>query len=410
MIHESLKIISELYPDLSYLQIEQAFPTLDNHARAKIILEQFRNLPLEFPFGHYYISDKDAKIKLERLRNYKPVWTNQRYLINQSELSIGKRFPLLFNSKPMLFIPTDSEYLEIDNLTCAFTDPSRMAGFRYVPGVQTRSPLEGWQAYGDYPLAAIKDCLDKRLNINAFNLREGLYAASKSRDCPYTECAHERLTFLKAVFSEIRAITSSLEFRIFDTCSGWGDRLLVAIVFEAEYVGVEPNSKSAPGFDRMIGLLGNRKRHRVLLDACPSVILPEHCVDGYFSVCFLSPPAYNSEFYSDDSGQSVNMFSNYEQWTVEFLFKTIDLAWSKLAVGGVLVVQSLLAAKINTYIYNMCYGSQYYGALSMRTGRNRNKPLWIWMKTSGGSRIIDHETMLKTFGKDILHLLSSRDH
>ena len=394
--------MSDTYFNLSYKQIENEFPGLNNTERANILLERFRLNRVDFPYGNYYITEDVCKMKLELLKKYIPVWSNERYLINPSELSIGKRFPLLYKNKPMLFIPTDAEYLDIDNLTCAFTDQSRMSGFRYVPNVETRSPVEGWFDYNNYTLASIKDCLDKRIDINAYNLREGLYSASKARDCPYTECAHERLTFLKGVFSEIRSDTSSLEFRIFDLCAGWGDRLLIAISMEAEYIGVEPNTKSAPGFTRMIHLLGNGEKQQVLVDSCPGVKLPDYCIDGYFSVCFLSPPAYNSEFYSNDDGQSINMFTTYDQWLVEFLFKTINLAWRKLAVDGVLIVQSLMAAKINTYIYNMCDGSDYFGAISIRTGRNRNKPLWIWKKTKGGKKSIDYDNMLKTYGQEVL--------
>jgi len=393
---------SKEYPDVSYDQIEKILPQVENNARSKKILEEMRCIHLDFPYGHYFIFDIDAKIKLERLRLYHPIWHFEHYLINHSEVSIGKRFSLDYKGKPMLFIPSDQEYLEIDNLTCAFTDQSRMAGFRYVPNVKTRSPTDGWFEYSDYTLAAIKDCLDKRVNINAFNLREGLYFASKSRDCPYTECAHERLTFLKGVFNEIQNEVKGLELRIFDLCAGWGDRLLVSIAFNAEYIGIEPNSKSLPGFNHMIELLGDNKKQCVLLDSCPSVVLPQKYIDEYFSVCFLSPPAYNSEYYSDDKGQSVNMFTNFDDWLIGFLFKTIHLAWSKLAIGGVLVIQSLLAAKINTYIYNMCDGSHYIGVLSIKTGRNRNKPLWIWKKKTSGSRIKDYDTMIKTFSKTIV--------
>jgi hypothetical protein len=57
------------------------------------------------------------------------------------------------------------------------------------------------------------------------------------------------------------------------------------------------------------------------------------------------------------------------------------LCWRKLNIGGVLVIQSLLSAKINSYIETYCNSSEYIGTLAIKTGRNRNKPLWIWKKT-----------------------------
>jgi hypothetical protein len=40
--------------------------------------------------------------------------------------------------------------------------------------------------------------------------------------------------------------------------------------------------------------------YEVICDGCPGVQLPDDCGDGSMNVAFLSPPAFDSEFYSDD--------------------------------------------------------------------------------------------------------------
>jgi hypothetical protein len=134
-------------------------------------------------------------------------------------------------------------------------------------------------------------------------------------------------------------------------------------------------------------LLGDPTRHEVLCDGCPGVKLPEDCGDGTFSIAFLSPPAYDSEFYSTDDKQSINLYSDRDEWVLGFLFETIELCWRKISVGGVFVIQSLLAAEINSYVSSICHGSFYLGTLAMRTGKYRNKPLWVWKKLQHAARI-----------------------
>ncbi len=47
-------------------------------------------------------------------------------------------------------------------------------------------------------------------------------------------------------------------------------------------------------------LINSMGRYEVLCDGCPGVLLPQDCSDSSMNVAFLSPPAFDSEFYSDD--------------------------------------------------------------------------------------------------------------
>ena len=378
------KLISDAYFDIKCMELVKLIEKYDYQDIIDEILCIFKEYKIPFPYAHYFISEEKLEEKFKLLQCFKDVWKNDKYFVNHTDQP-EKPFPLTFlssssKSEYNLYLPNDKDYNRIDNITCYFTDVSRMSSYRYMKGVITKSPQNGWEEYDDYVRIAIENALKSGMGINAYTLREGLYFSQKRKGCPYTECAHERLCFLKMVFDKIVEPNESL--RIFDACAGWGDRLILAMALNADkYVGIEPNSKSSIGFNNAITRFGNSEKHMVLCDGCPNPVLPDDCHDGSFSISFLSPPAFDSEFYSDDLKQSVSIFNNFDDWMIGFLIPTIELCWNKLKIGVKLVIQYLLAAKINLYIQTFCLGSHYLGPLSIVTGRNRNKPLWIWQKT-----------------------------
>lgn len=380
-------LLSKLSED-SYFKIEpmELIKLIEKYNYIDIINEIlliFKEYKIPFPYAHYFITEDKLEEKFKLIQCFTDVWKNDKYFVNQSDQP-KKPFNLRYlssngKSEYNLYLPNDKDYNRIDNITCYFTDISRMSSYRYIKGVNTKSPQNGWEEYDEYVRDAIENALKSGFGINAYTLREGLYYSQKRKGCPYTECAHERLCFLKMVFDKIIEPNDSL--RIFDACAGWGDRLILAMALNADkYVGIEPNSKSTLGFTNAIKRFGNSDKHMVLCDGCPYPQFPDDCNDGSFSISFLSPPAFDSEFYSDDLKQSVTIFNDFDDWMIGFLIPTIELCWNKLKIGGKLVIQSLLSAKINLYIQTFCRGSHYLGALSIVTGRNRNKPLWVWQK------------------------------
>lgn len=377
------KLTSDGYFKLNNMELVMLIEKYDYKLIINEILSIFRDNKIPFPYAHYFINDEKLQDKFDKLINFKDKWKNDKYCVNtqdQPKTPFSLRYTDdLTHTDYNLYQPNDHDYHQIDNITCYFTDISRMSSYRYIKGIVTKSPQNGWEEYDDYVRDAIENALKSGLGINAHTLREGLYYSQKRKGCPYTECAHERLCFLKMVFDKI--IDTSTPLRIFDACAGWGDRLILAMALNADkYVGIEPNSKSSEGFSNAIKRFGDSAKHMVLCDGCPNPQLPSDCDDNSFTLAFLSPPAFDSEFYSLDPKQSISAFDNFDDWMIGFLLPTIDLCWNKLAIGGKLVIQSLLAAKINVYIQAFCKGSVYLGPLTIITGRNRNKPLWVWQK------------------------------
>ncbi len=273
--------------------------------------------------------------------------------------------------------------------------------------MKTDSILKGWSS----DIAFVRTCIAGAITrskmagkgIEQSELREAVWEASKGGPprylCKYTECANERPSFLVCVMLHLKSMLGDRPLRIFDAAAGWGDRLIAAMVVDAaRYVGVDPNSNSKPCFLAAVEAIKGREGHakyEVLCDGCPGVVLPPDCDDGSMNVAFLSPPAFDSEFYSDDvsalvcddrgclvcelctggpkrqrvprpRGLAGALCSDpaasdtrllFKQsmvclilcgLQVKFLFATIDKCWALLQPGGFLVIQSMLC-KVPTF-------------------------------------------------------------
>jgi hypothetical protein len=183
---------------------------------------------------------------------------------------------------------------------------------RSIPKVKTDSILKGWSS----DIAFVRTCIAGAITrsktagkgIEPSELREAVWEASKGGPprylCKYTECANERPSFLVCVMLQLKSMLGDQQLRIFDAAAGWGDRLIAAMAVDAaRYVGVDPNSNSKSCFVAAVEAIKGRDGHakyEVLCDGCPGVVLPSDCVDESMNVAFLSPPAFDSEFYSDD--------------------------------------------------------------------------------------------------------------
>ena len=388
-VESESKELSATYPTYSREELTQRVQRDGLDSTADSIRNEFRDNSTPFPYGHYFIDESSIHEKAQRIRTFTGVWKHEPYSIRPDENDPKKPLTRRFHKGDyMLYEPTTDDYIAMDNITTAFTDESRMHCYRNIPNRKTASMYDGWNKYGAYVKGAISQVLRDDRDLNAFELREAIYRSSikGDDDVEYTECAHERPTFLAMVFRELFKLVGAdaSNIKMLDACAGWGDRLVVAMILNIQrYVGVEPNVLSTAGFQKAIRLLGGTEgttKYTMYGDGFPNVIASLPANETYHIV-FLSPPAYDSEFYSDDEKQSTVMYRTKDEWLSGFLYRTVDYCWSVLEKGGVLVIQSLLSRTINTYIQDKYRANaKYEGILAIRTGKSRNKPLWVWMK------------------------------
>ena len=178
--------------------------------------------------------------------------------------------------------------------------------------------------------------------------------------------------------------------KILDGAGGYGSRLMAAIMLNANYVGVEPNPLSTPGFNKMIEMFGSSEKQKMLEDGLPNAAGINALPTGWADVVMFSPPMRGKEVYNDETvaKQSTNMFNNEKMWLSEFLYASIDVLWSRLRVGGYIVFQSVRYDYIGEYMMKEHFtkgkDGEFVGIISRVTSSGRYKPNWVWQKINPG--------------------------
>jgi hypothetical protein len=190
----------------------------------------------------------------------------------------------------------------------------------------------------------------------------------------------------KLLFPEMSASDDFSNLKILDGAGGYGSRLMAAIMLNANYVGVEPNPLSTPGFNKMIEMFGSSEKQKMLEDGLPNAAGINALPPGWADVVMFSPPMWGKEVYNDETvaKQSINMFSNEKMWLGEFLHASIEELWSHLRVGGFIVFQSVRYDYIGEYMLKEHAEKRkdavFRGILSRVTTAGRYKPNWVWQK------------------------------
>lgn len=170
--------------------------------------------------------------------------------------------------------------------------------------------------------------------------------------------------------------------QILDGAAGFGSRLMAAIMMDANYVGVEPNPFVVPGLNKMISMLGDPSKQRMIQDGLPTAPEFRELPEDHFDVIFFSPPMWGMEIYNqDDANQSINMFQDEQTWLSQFLIQSLEELWKRLKVGGFIVFQSVRYDYIGNYMHaHHTADGIFKGIISRLTSSNRHKPNWIWQK------------------------------
>jgi hypothetical protein len=169
---------------------------------------------------------------------------------------------------------------------------------------------------------------------------------------------------------------------ILDGAGGYGSRLMASIMLDANYIGVEPNPLSTPGFTEMIKMFGTPSKQKMIEDGLPSAGEFLEIPDGWAHIVMFSPPMWGKEVYNDaDEKQSIHMFNNEQLWLEQFLYASIKELWKRLRVGGYIVFQSVRYDYIGEHmIKHHANDAEFKGIIARVTSNGRRKPNWVWQK------------------------------
>jgi len=205
-----------------------------------------------------------------------------------------------------------------------------------------RTPLEAFQ--NDKILKrAIRNCFKWTKNPTLNTLRSKIVVTSG------TQGVSNFSPFIaKAIYDRFAP-----HGKVFDFCAGWGGRLVGFLSSSAVlYVGAEVNSTNFPCYYRLLSAyspcLQQKKMVLLFRHPCeefdrsvkrlPDGSFYEVSFDGYFDLCFSSPPYFNKEKYSSDPEQSYLRYPVYKDWLEKFLFRTMEVLFKLTKQNGYIVV------------------------------------------------------------------------
>lgn len=343
---------------------------------AQELLKYFKTNEIDYPY--FRMMKPNVHTIFKNIKNIKSYFTYEKYELGDQKDALFV-LPLEFNlnstKKYYLYDYDASIYDHTDILADYFIEHSRLQCKR---GQQNKNALDIWYDYDSTLFKTLLNIVTKYKNLKITEIKKQFQRLTQ-------ECSGEKSTFYVSLFKLL--YNDPTKIKILDAAAGYGNRLLGAMAANVqEYVGIEPNTMSHDGFKEMISTFkkycNKENRYQVLLGGLPDIKLNEKYDKNYFDICIISPPSYNSEIYSQDSEQSIVKYNDEESWTIEFLYKTLDKIWKTIKKEGYLIVQSILNKVINPYIYTNLPNANYAGCIAVRTMAGRNKPMWIWKKTS----------------------------
>lgn len=118
-------------------------------------------------------------------------------------------------------------------------------------------------------------------------------------------------------------------YRILDTSTGYGGRLIgfIASNLQGEYIGIDPNTVTHKGNERMAKDLGASKYVTLINKAAEDVKAKEI---GTVDFSFTSPPYFSKEHYSEESTQSWKRYPDADDWRKGFLQPMLKLQFDCL--------------------------------------------------------------------------------
>ncbi len=127
---------------------------------------------------------------------------------------------------------------------------------------------------------------------------------------------------------------------VLDPCCGWGGRLVgwIASRLGGKYVGVDPNKTAVEGNRSLAKNLALDDSVQLIQQPFEDINIKTLGLVNRVNFVFTSPPYFNKELYSEDSGQSFKRYPKFKDWTEKFLKTLLERSFACLKKGSVCAV------------------------------------------------------------------------
>jgi RimJ/RimL family protein N-acetyltransferase len=271
-----------------------------NYRRYKYRFSLHEIIKYKYPYMEYFMTPDDVSSIFDKLRNFKSTSTTRE------DGSFGFDISINYDVDKNL-----------NRITDYFTDSCRvMCKFKG----NLISPYEYYKKNKGVVLE--KSLINGKFDYDKFE--DTMYRSIKM-------CNNFQITIIMNIYHHFQPK------RILDSSAGWGDRLIAAVAYGAEYTGVDPSGCLEPLYKKIMKTLSKDTDKYKVIQSPFEKISKDDLVPGY-DLAFTSPPFFDLEVYNDEDSQSIAGKGSLKRWIEYFLLVLADLNIHYLKIGGYFVI------------------------------------------------------------------------
>lgn len=316
---------------------------------------------IQYPYYNIYYKF-DKKHILQIVKNFKPVIYNPKNIEeipqNMRKHSFDKYGDSNNNNSYFIIKDDWKKNEELNNTTDYFSESVRVS----CSFGNSLCPLVYWE---NNKVEILENTIKKYKNLTIHNIREYLFEKTRF-------CNNFRISVGLAVLNHFKAK------KWLDISSGWGDRLLCAILYKVErYVSTDPNKDLHPCYNKIIQtFLPKAQREKITIhkEGFEDVDLK----DEMFDIVFSSPPFFTLEKYSSYEDNSITHYKDEETWCEKFFIKSLIKCYNHLEKDGHMILYMGGSKYVFERMFKLNNVMSYKGVIYFYD--NKPRAMYVWKK------------------------------
>ena len=223
-------------------------------------------------------------------------------------------------------------------------------------------PLDYWN---NNRTEILENTIKKYKDLNIYNIREYLFEKTRF-------CNNFRISVGITVLNHFKPK------KWLDISSGWGDRLLTALLYKVErYVSTDPNKDLHPCYNKIIQtFMSKSQRNKITIheQGFEDIDLKDEMFDFVFS----SPPFFTLEKYSAYEDNSITHYKNEKTWCEQFFIKSLIKCYNHLEKDGHIILYMGGSPYVFSQMFKLNNVMTYKGVMYFYD--NKPRAMYVWKK------------------------------
>ena len=330
---------------------------ISNNSLAKIVYYGC----IQYPYYNIYYKFNKKHI-LQIVKNFKPVIYNPATISNIPQNMRKHSFDKYIdsNNNDSYFIIKDDwkKNEELNNTTDYFSESVRVK----CSFGDSLCPLDYWN---NNRTEILENTIKKYKDLNIYNIREYLFEKTRF-------CNNFRISVGITVLNHFKPK------KWLDISSGWGDRLLTALLYKVErYVSTDPNKDLHPCYNKIIQtFMSKSQRNKITIheQGFEDIDLKDEMFDFVFS----SPPFFTLEKYSAYEDNSITHYKNEKTWCEQFFIKSLIKCYNHLEKDGHIILYMGGSPYVFSQMFKLNNVMTYKGVMYFYD--NKPRAMYVWKK------------------------------